>query len=109
MQEILAFHASFPFIAHAARSMQAVGANGPEGARLAQPAIRYAGMLFAAGTLPALAGCLVLAYAVLILPTRYPRWAIVFNPLVLYLGTLAFRLVPAPLGGLLERSLLAPT
>lgn len=98
-----AFHTSFPFMAHAARSMNAVQTSGPERATvLAEQTINYAGMLFVASALPSLVGCLALAYAVLFLPTRYPRWTVVFNPLVLFVFTLSFRFVPAPLGGLLH-------
>jgi hypothetical protein len=98
-----AFHASFPFLAHAAQSMKSTDSGVRENLvrSLSERTLNYAGMLFAAGALPSLVGCLALAYAVLVLPTRYPRWAIVFNPLVLYVVTLAFRFVPAPLGGLL--------
>ena len=97
-----AFHASFPFMAHAAQSMEAVETRGPDRVTaLAEQTINYAGLLFVSGALPSLVGCLTLAYAVLFLHTRYPRWMIVFHPLSLYLVTLAFRFVPAPLGGLL--------
>jgi hypothetical protein len=97
-----AFHTSFPFMAHAAQSMEAGELGGPEQLMaLANPTINYAIMLFVAGALPSLVGCLILAYAVLALPTRYPRWTVVFNPIVLYVITLAFRFAPAPLGGLL--------
>ncbi len=98
-----AFHASFPFMAHAAQLMDTVQSSSPESATvLAQQTINYAGMLFLASMLPSLVGCLALAYAVLILPTRYPRWTVAFNPLVLFVFTLCFRFVPAPLGGLLQ-------
>lgn len=92
-----AFHASFPFIADAAQSMDSAGTdagNAPPGA-----VFEYAGLLFAISVLPALLGCLIMAYAVLALPTRYPRWMVVFNPALLYAVTLTFRYIPAPLGG----------
>jgi hypothetical protein len=64
-----------------------------------QGCFKYAGLLFVIGAVPFLMGCAILAYAVFALPTRYPRWAIVFNPPLMYAVTLVFRYVPAPLGG----------
>lgn len=99
-----ALHSSFPFLAHVARTLEFAEQQGGrtvlEGSAI--HALHYSGMLFIASALPALVGCTALAYAVLALPTRYPRWAVAFNPLVLFLGTLLFRFVPAPLGGLLS-------
>jgi hypothetical protein len=97
-----AFHASFPFMAHAAQSMAAVDSDRAEVVTaLSQHSIRYAGLIFLISWIPSLVGCLTLAYAVLARRTRYPRWSILFHPLVLYVFTLTFRFVPAPLGGLL--------
>ena len=96
-----AFHTSFPFMSYAIHSTTAFAGDGPQRAAAAQQTMEYAAMLFSAGGLPSLVGYLSLAYAVLILPTRYPRWTVAFNPLVLFVFTLTFRFVPAPLGGLL--------
>jgi len=97
-----AFHASFPFMAYAAQATRSAESGGLDTMKaMSEPTFGYALTLFEVTAAPSLVGCLALAYAVLGRPTRYPRWAIAFNPIVLYVGTLAFRFVPAPLGGLL--------
>jgi hypothetical protein len=94
-----AFHTSFPFLADAWRAKQAAG-NALTDAAL-DATFHYFGWLFWIGMAPSAVACLLLAYAVLGKPTRYPRWFAACNPALLYLLTTLFSWVPAPLGGLL--------
>lgn len=97
-----AFHTSFPFMADAWLASQARSGGGGEAVRAAtEHAFAYAGLLYYGGLLPAAVGVAVLAYAVLRRQTRYARWFAAFNPAILFVITLAFRWIPAPLGGLL--------
>lgn len=94
-----AFHSSFPLLADALRTKQAAAGNVTAESLLQDPGFQYFGMLFLGAMPPAGLACLLLAYAVLWKPTRYPRWFAALNPAVLFLLSAAFRWMPAPLGG----------
>lgn len=90
-----AFHTSFPLMADAWQAREAAGGA------ITESAFGYFGLLFYAGLAPSALGTVLLAYAVLCRPTRYPRWFAALNPGLFYLLTWSFAWVPAPLGGLM--------
>lgn len=96
-----AFHTSFPLFADAWRAKQAAGNGATMGDVTADPTFHYFFLLFLGGMPAAGMASLLLAYAVLRKDTRYPRWFAVVNPALLYLATMTFAWIPAPLGGLL--------
>jgi hypothetical protein len=97
-----ALHTSFPFLAHAWRAREASMGEGAVVVQwMSERAFGYAWLLYFAAMVPAFVGCVLLAYAVLLKRTRYPRWFVLLNPALLFLVARSFQRVPAPLGGLL--------
>jgi hypothetical protein len=97
-----AFHTSFPFLAEASRMRGAATGDETTVVRAAvEGMFAYAGWLYYVGLAPALVGVVLLAYAVVRKRTRYPRWFAALNPALLYLLSILFQWLPAPLGGLL--------
>jgi hypothetical protein len=95
-----AFHTSLPFLADAWLARQAATGDGAPVVRsLGEHTFAYAGWLYYGGLAPALVGVALLPYAVLRGRTLYPRWFAALNPALLYLLSVGFRWVPAPLGG----------
>jgi hypothetical protein len=96
-----AFHTSFPFVADAWRGQQAA-ANGVAVSDVATgPSFHYFGLPLLSSMAPAAVASALLPYAILLKRTRYPPWFAACNPALLYLLTMLFGWVPAPLGGLL--------
>jgi hypothetical protein len=95
-----AFHTSFPFVAHAWLSQEAVTGEGAAVVKWhSEQSFAYFALLFTVGLLPSVVALGLLAYTVLRRPTLYPRWSVLCNPALLYLVAYPFRWLPAPLGG----------
>lgn len=91
-----AFHASYAFLAVGVFAEQA-GATDPAIVwdYLTRVLVTF---LFATAT-PLAVGSLAFAYAVAFRPTLYPRWMVLFTPLLLVMTRDVTFWVPAPLGG----------
>jgi hypothetical protein len=96
-----AFHTSFPLLADVWRAKQSAANGAAVSDVTTDPAFGYFGFLFLASMAPAAVASALLPFAVLWKPTRYPRWFAACNPALLYLLTMLFAWVPAPLGGML--------
>ncbi len=93
-----AFHAAFPFAAYL-KQMHNTAVGTPTVDAAYAEAMAYFGKMYYLGLGPAVISILLMPCLLLFCRTSYPKWFVVANPAIFWLGCMTFRYVPAPLGG----------
>lgn len=93
-----AFHAAFPFAGYLHSIYETLNAN-PAVEHAYANAMAYLGTMYYVGLAPAVIPILLMPWLVLSGHTKYPKWFVLANPAIFWIGSLAFRYIPAPLGG----------